>query len=109
MRYQTFSSLIIMVMVVIGFDAKASDELRHNPFEQPEMSTGRIQTNTGQVSTMKLRGTVIDGTDSIVNINGKFYRFNDEVAGYRVVGIARKSVTLRRGSSEIKLILNENE
>ena len=98
-----------MALAVISFNAKALDELNHNPFEKPKMMSERIQTNTGQVSEMKLRGTVIDGHDSMVNINGKFYRFNEEVSGYRIVGIARKSVTLRRGSSETTLILNDNE
>ena len=109
MRYTIFTGLIFMTLAVISLNAKASDELNHNPFEQPKMMSERLQTNTGQVNEMKLRGTVIDGHDSMVNINGKFYRFNEEIAGYRIVGIARKSVTLRRGTSETILILNDNE
>ena len=108
MKCKIFTGLIFMALTVICFNAKATDELNHNPFEQPKMMSERLQTNTGQAE-MKLRGTVIDGHDSMVNINGKFYRFNEEVAGYRIVGIARKSVTLRRGISEMVLILNENE
>lgn len=109
MRYTIFAGLIFMALSVVSFNAKASDELNHNPFEQPDMASERVLTNTGQVSELKLRGTVIDGHDSMVNINGSFYRFNEEVAGYRIVGIARKSVTLRRGTSEMILILNDNE
>ena len=109
MRYKIFPGLIFTALAVICFNAKASDELNHNPFEQPEITSERLQTNTGQAKEMKLRGTVIDGHDSMVNINGKFYRFNEEVAGYRIVGIARRSVTLHRGSSEMILILNDNE
>ena len=109
MKYKISAGLIFMAWAVISFNVKASDELNHNPFEQPEMTSGYLQTNTGQVNAMKLRGTVIDGHDSMVNIDGSFYRFNEEIAGYRIIGIARKSVTLRRGSSEMILILNDNE
>jgi hypothetical protein len=58
---------------------------------------------------MKLRGTVIDGQDSLVNISGKFYRLNQEVAGYRVIRINSASVTLRRGGNETVLTLNDDE
>ena len=103
------TGLIFMALAVISFNAKALDVLNHNPFERPDMKANLLQSNANQANAMKLRGTVIDGQDSLVNISGKFYRLNQEVADYRVVAITSTSVTLRRGSSETILTLNDNE
>jgi len=98
-----------MVFAVASDNAKALDTLRYNPFEQPDMSAGPLRKNVNEGNEMKLRGTVIDGQDSLVNISGKFYRLNQEVAGYRVIRINSASVTLRRGGNETVLTLNDDE
>lgn len=103
--------LLVCVLLTLGsVNVRASDTLRFNPFEQPDM-TVEATTNSHQTTRiqMKLRGTVIDGYDSLVNINGEFYRMNQEVAGYRVTEINNSSVTLSRGDSEMVLTLNGDE
>ena len=94
-----------------GAHAFASEMLRYNPFEQPEMrdvSREKPGTTTAAAS-MELRGTVVDGQDSLANIDGEYYRLNHEVSGYRVVRIANGSVTLSRGDSELVLTLHKDE
>ena len=109
MTVKIIRSLIYILLAVSCQYVIAADALRHNPFEKPEMMQQRQQSNVTQVGELKLRGTVIDGVSSLVNINGKFYRFNQEIAGYRIVRIARNSVTLRRGTSDTVLLVNDKE
>ena len=109
MTFQIIRSLIYIMLALSWQSVIAADALRHNPFEKPEMMQPRQQANVTQVGELKLRGTVIDGVNSLVNINGKFYRFNQEIAGYRIVRIARDSVTLRRGTSDTVLLLNDKK
>lgn len=98
-----------MALAAASDNVKALDTLRYNPFEQPDMSADLLQTNTNKTHEMKLRGTVIDGQDSLVNISGKFYRLNQVVGDYLVISIKSTSVTLRRGSNETVLTLNDDE
>jgi hypothetical protein len=94
-----------------GANAFANEMLRYNPFEQPEMSDvkrGKPGAKTAAAS-MELRGTVVDGKDSLANIDGDYYRLNYEVSGYRVVRIDNGSVTLSRGDNETVLTLHDDE
>ncbi len=111
MKYKDFIGLACMGLVAVSVNARASELLRYNPFEQPDMSTELSQASLNKVSRnkMKLRGTVIDGDDSLVNIDGEFYRLNQEIAGYRVIRIKNSSVTLLRGANEMVLTLNDND
>lgn len=87
----------------------ASDVLRFNPFEKPGMHSGMSQMNAinGTGNHFKLRGTVMDGQDSMANISGEFYRLNEEVYGYRISRIESGKVTLRRGESKTVLTLDD--
>ena len=89
----------------------AYEMLRYNPFEQPEMrEAGRGKPGTTMAATsMELRGTVVDGPDSLANIDGEYYRIDHEIAGYRVVRIDNGSVTLTRGGNERVLTLHDDE
>ena len=102
--YMLFSTADVTVI-------NASELLRHNPFEKPEISTDMSQAKNKIIlkNEMKLRGTLIDGKDSMANIDGKFYRINQQVAGYRVIRIKRTSVTLQSAGSEMVLTLNNYE
>jgi hypothetical protein len=110
MKYKISTGWLCLVLMAVSVNVMASERLRYNPFEQPDMASDSLQANANTVSKneMKLRGTVIDGNDSLVNIDGQFYRLNQEVAGYRVMAIKSSSVTLVRGSNEMVLTLNEN-
>ncbi len=99
------------MFATIGAHAFASEMLRYNPFEQPEMrEASRSKPGaTMAAASMELRGTVVDGQDSLANIDGEYYRLNHEVSGYRVVHIDNGSVTLSRGDNELVLTLHEDE
>ena len=111
MKYKTLIVLVCFALAAVSVNARASELLRYNPFEQPDMSAEQSQASLNKASRnkMKLRGTVIDGDDSLVNIDGEFFRLNQEVAGYRVVQIKNTSVTLLRGANEMVLTLNDDE
>ena len=110
MKHAAVLGLTCLLLLAAGANA-GTDRLRHNPFEQPDMKSGRTQANANKtvVTEMKLRATLIDGHDSLVNISGKFYRLNQEISGFRVIGIKSTSVTLRRGNNETILTLNNDE
>ena len=65
--------------------------------------------STTNAAGLELRGTLIDGQDSMANIGGEYYRLNHEVAGYRVVRIEYGSVTLLRAGNEMVLTLRDDE
>ncbi len=98
-------------LTVFSVYAFSSEVLRYNPFEQPDMAEGGrgANGNATAATSMELRGTVIDGHDSLVNIGGEYYRLNQEVSGYRVTRIESGSVTLSRGGNEKILTLREDE
>lgn len=98
-------------MVTASVNAYASEVLRYNPFEQPDMlDAGKGGPgNTKAASGMELRGTVIDGQDSLANIDGDYYRLDHEVSGYRIVRIESGSVTLVRAGNETVLTLHDDE
>ena len=111
MKYKTFIILACLGLTVASVNAGASELLKYNPFEQPDKSAERSQAGLNKVSRnkMKLRATLIDGADSLVNIDGQYLRLNQQVAGYRVVQIKNSSVTLLRGANEMVLTLNADE
>ena len=75
MKYNARIVLSCVITILSCGQVYAGDALRFNPFEQPELQSGLSLTGSnGLRNEMKLRGTVIDGDDSLVNIGGEFYR-----------------------------------
>lgn len=111
MKRESAMWLSVMVLALLDVNAAATDVLVHNPFEQPDVSSGQLTSNADKAAdgSMELRGTVIDGHDSLVNIDGKYYRLQQEVSGYRVIRIEGGSVTLRRGDIETVLTLHNDK
>jgi len=102
--------ILLSVLVTATFNAAAAEMLRHNPFEQPDNIEGRNQkVDTRASAKLELRGTVMDGDDSVANIDGEYYRLNQEVSGYHVVRIESGSVTLSRSGIETVLTLYKDE
>ena len=104
-------ALIGLVLLAFSSLATATEFLRFNPFEEPALDAGLLQANANKSAgnALQLRGTVIDSDDSMVNIDGKFYRLNQEVSGYRVTRIESGSVTLQRGANETVLKIKNDE
>ena len=101
----------VPLLAMFSMNTVAYEMLRHNPFEQPGMDDG-VWTKAGSAAAtgnLELRGTVVDGPDSMANISGGFYRLNHEVSGYRVIQIETGSVTLSRGGIETILTLHNDE
>lgn len=98
-------------LAVVNTKAIAYDMLRFNPFEKPDMNDAAwgAPGNTTAVATMELRGTLVDGQDSMANIDGEYYRLNHEVSGYRVIRIESGAITLSRGGDETVLTLHNDQ
>jgi hypothetical protein len=108
--YRSITVLLGFALVVASMNAVASEILRYNPFEQPDLADGgRGAGKTKATASMELRGTVIDGQDSLANIDGEYYRLNHELSGYRVIRIENGSVTLSRSGNETVLTLHNDE
>ncbi len=113
MKKSVIVKLFCMLLIVTGVDLSAggSDVLRYNPFEQPDANSGWSHRDASKMveTKMILRGTVMDGNDSLVNISGKFYRLNQDVSGYRITNIKGTSVLLKRGNNEMVLMINDGQ
>ena len=111
MKTRLITTIFSVALLAPDFTAIASEVLKHNPFEQPYMADGNRASsgNTAVASGMELRGTLIDGPDSMANIDGEYYRLNHEVSGYRIVRIESGSVTLTRAGNETVLTLRDDE
>jgi hypothetical protein len=107
MNYRLLTGLFFLLLITGS--AVAESVLRFNPFQQPDMALEKNNASKNVNNTLKLRGTVVDGEDSIVNIDGKFYRLDEKVSGYRVVNIESGKVTLHRGVNETVLTLNDDD
>lgn len=103
------TAFTFLCLCVVCETVMASDALRFNPFEKPDMHSGLSQMNAinGTGNQLRLRGTVLDGNDSMANISGEFYRLNEEVSGYRISRIESGKVTLRRGENKTVLALDD--
>ena len=105
------TTIFSVALLASAFTAIAAEFLKYNPFEQPYMAEGKRggSGNSAGVSGMELRGTLIDGPDSMANIDGEYYRLNHEVSGYRITRIENGSVTLTRAGNETVLTLHDDE
>ena len=65
-------TLFAIVLLAAGTNAAASEVLRYNPFEEPDMA--RVDRsgagNTANAARMELRGTLVDGQDSMAGAWG---------------------------------------
>ncbi len=109
MRYKLLTSLFIFMLITVNGSAAAESVLRFNPFQQPDLELEKNNAGRGVNNQLKLRGTVVDGEDSMVNIDGKFYRLDEKVSGYRVVYIESGKVILHRGVNQTVLTLNDDK
>ena len=63
----------------------------------------------GRTTSLKLRGVIVGGDNSIAIINDKFVRIGEQIDGYKVVSIEENQVFLRSGNKTLKLELASNE
>ena len=59
--------------------------------------------------SLKLKGVIVGGRNSVAIINGKLVRLGESIEGYQVVRIEEKEVFLRSGNSTFKLELAKND
>lgn len=81
--------------------------LRALPRGKPQPPRGRgTQRRT---TSLKLRGVIVGGNNSIAIINDKFVRIGERIDGYKVVRIEAKEVFLKSGNRTLTLELANNE
>jgi hypothetical protein len=59
--------------------------------------------------SLKLKGVIVGGRNSVAIINGKLLRLGESIDGYQVVRIEEKEVFLRSGNRTFKLELAKND
>ena len=109
--YRVITTMCITGLFSAAVNVAASEVLKYNPFEQPDLYDGSWNGNgkAAASSALELRGTLVDGEDSMANIGGDYYRLNHEVSGYRILRIETGSVTLTRAGNETVLTIHEDE
>lgn len=109
MKKNSSIRLLVLMLSVFSVTAEASEVLRYNPFDRPDWADSGASTGSAGNGNMKLRGIMLDGEDSLVNIDGKYYRLQEEVSGFLIIQIESGSVTLRRGDNETVLVLKDDK
>ena len=81
--------------------------LRSLPRGKPQAPRNRgTQRRT---TSLKLKGVIVGGNNSIAIINDKFVRIGERIDGYKVVRIEVKKVFLKSGNKILKLELANND
>jgi hypothetical protein len=71
--------------------------------------TPKGQPRAQKASSLKLKGVIVGGSNSVAIINGKLLRLGERIDGYQVVRIEEKEVLLRSGNITFKLELAKND
>ena len=71
--------------------------------------TMKGQSRVHQAPSLKLKGVIVGGGNSVAIINGKLLRLGESIDGYQVVRIEEKEVFLRSGNRTFKLELAKND
>lgn len=109
MNHKLLIVTVVLILSTASESVIAENVLKYNPFQRPSLEFEKNNTSRGVNNQLKLRGTVVDGEDSMVNIDGKFYRLDEKVSGYRVVYIESGKVILHRGVNQTILTLNDDK
>ena len=67
------------------------------------------QKSSKPAPSLKLRGTIVGGGESIAIINDQFIRKGDQIGGFNVVKIGKKEVLLSSANDQVVLKLTDNE
>ena len=67
------------------------------------------QPRNHKAPSLKLKGVIVGGGNSVAIINGKLLRLGESIDGYQVVRIEEKQVFLRAGNSTFRLELAKND
>ena len=101
--------ILLLTLTLLPAIASAEYQLRHDPFEKPIVAQSKRPRTVASNSKMEVKGVILDGRNSMANINGNFVKLNDEVAGYRVTRIERDRVVLMKNSITTILSVNNDE
>jgi hypothetical protein len=71
--------------------------------------TMKGQPRNQKAPSLKLKGVIVGGGNSVAIINGKLLRLGESIDGYQVVRIEEKEVFLRSGNRTFRLELAKND
>jgi hypothetical protein len=71
--------------------------------------TMKGQPRVRSAPSLKLKGVIVGGGNSVAIINGKLLRLGESIDGYQVVRIEEKEVFLRSGNRTFRLELAKND
>jgi hypothetical protein len=72
-------------------------------------TTRKGQPRARKAPSLKLKGVIVGGGNSVAIINGKLLRLGESIDGYQVVRIEEKEVFLRSGNRTFRLKMAKND
>lgn len=106
--YKGLHRLAIVLLAALSVNAFAEPV---NPFAKPPL-IAPITANdisTSSTNTLKLRGVLVAGPESLANIGGTLYGLNEEVGGMRIADIGEDYVALAGKDSQLRLTLADSQ
>jgi hypothetical protein len=85
----------------------ASETLSHNPFKYSDLEAAAGQPEAMQSSAPgpawepELRGIMVAGKSSLVNIGGTILGIGEEIEGYRLVGVREHEAVFQKGGGKV--------
>lgn len=71
--------------------------------------TSKGEPRVYKAPSLKLKGVIVGGRNSVAIINGKLVRLGERIDGYQLVRIEAKEVFLKSGNKTFKLELAQND
>jgi hypothetical protein len=110
---------VIAVLLAAGSAALAEPDsrikLRHDPFSRPNLDAPpppparapgtAPETEERLPANMELRGIMIGGGRSMVNVSGKLMSVDDVYEGYRLIRIEERKAVFTRNGAKLELLL----
>ena len=71
--------------------------------------TSKSEPRVYKAPSLKLKGVIMGGRNSVAIINGKLVRLGERIDGYQLVRVEEKKVFLKSGNKTFKLELAQND
>ncbi|MGB0468296.1 MAG: hypothetical protein ACPGF7_12315 [Pontibacterium sp.] len=112
---------LLPVLLVLFSVHLAAETLLRNPFarpatispvpalkqDQPKPATAPLPVQAfEQTADLNLRGIMVAGDASVINLGGVMLSIGDEVNGLRLVSVSEESALFTQGAKQIRIYVN---
>ena len=96
-------------LALLAVPAAWATELERNPFRSPLQQEANHAANAGggdlDSDAVELRGILVAGSHSMVNLGGRIIGIGEEVDGYRLLSVAEEHAVFQHAGETITLHL----